>query len=487
MRAALPALAARPHSPRLAAADIIDVLSFGAVVFAVGLTGAAFMKLARAGAWPLSDEIWIAAFAVLSMLAWGLARWRPQRFGHWTHYVTREPALGVTPDQREQDIASWMLLLKGLVILFLIFTPHGLQAILVILATSGGISLLVRRRRRKQWAQLLAARQAEAMGVRPDRPRLATRVRRSMATVLGWCLAGLAAVLLFPANAVRWCVAVVERTRPAGLFLLSLAWRAALLWIVAVVIGVAAQRIWPPRSAPDAELRQAIASTDGRQLRHALSAGAKLEMRDAQGRTPLLQVLDASVSAARLHEATMLLDAGADPKARDAAGRTALRLLLADPHPFPEDRWLGPLASADVIADRDARGATLLDAAASSGVVSRAMRLVALGIDVQALTPDGKTALHFARGAPMARYLLGLGLSPDALDARGRTPFHRAVIAGDLEAAALLGGSLPDKNRPDVYGHTALEDAPDTEQWKALAHWLVPLIRDYEPHPMDTP
>jgi len=67
--------------------------------------------------------------------------------------------------------------------------------------------------------------------------------------------------------------------------------------------------------------------------------------------------------------------------------------------------------------------------------------LVKLGAQIQAKTPDGKTALHAAAaaGAPQTRWLLELGLDANVRDKFGQTPLHSLVVNADLR----LSSSLP--------------------------------------------
>ena len=78
-----------------------------------------------------------------------------------------------------------------------------------------------------------------------------------------------------------------------------------------------------PASAQQA-LRRALAQEDRKALEEALARGARLEARDARGRTPLM----AACARGALPAARLLLEAGANPNTRDADGTAALHLAL---------------------------------------------------------------------------------------------------------------------------------------------------------------
>ena len=115
-----------------------------------------------------------------------------------------------------------------------------------------------------------------------------------------------------------------------------------------------------------------------------IQAGADLETRDLQGRTPLHH----AVAAPRQSVAILLLEAGADPNARDLQGRTALMM-----------------------------------AARFSGIRELATRLIHLGAHIDEQDDQGRTALHAAldHGIFAAHDLLALGARIDLPDTQGQS------------------------------------------------------------------
>ncbi len=251
---------------------------------------------------------------------------------------------------------------------------------------------------------------------------------------------------------------------PLFAYALALLWRVTLLCTLAWVVTMAnvpAAAPQPPAIASESTTTPwaAVAAGDSAALRRALGDTTP-DATDWQGRTLLMAALEelANASAGGRNDALearravvdMLLEPAPDLEARDRAGRSLP--MLAVTAGYVPDR-LAPKNPADVTH----LGTNLLHAAAASGNVALAQRMAALGVPVAAAAQDGRTPLHFARGADMARYLLRQGLSPDAVDARDRTPFHYAVMHGDIDAAWLLGGLGTDKGRRDIFGKTAFD------------------------------
>lgn len=229
------------------------------------------------------------------------------------------------------------------------------------------------------------------------------------------------------------------------------------------------------------DAHMAVESGNAELLAYALANGAELEAVDWQGRTPLLAALELLALAEQRHfrlaavgvgnqaldaEAEVqryqrivgeLLARGASADAVDRGRRSAA--FLAVQTGLQADTLKSLLARVQV-ESTTALGATLLHAAAASGRVELVKELVRKGVPVRNLTSDGRSAMHFARGAEMVWQLLDLGLDAELADARGRTPFHHAVIRGDISAARSLGGLSRDRNARDHFGYAAFDYAP---------------------------
>ena len=174
-------------------------------------------------------------------------------------------------------------------------------------------------------------------------------------------------------------------------------------------------------------LMAAVRNVDS--VKRLLKAGAKVNVRDPQGRTPLILAAQKGVGAA----IPVLIDAGADLEARSTDGRTALAHAAA--HGSSEVISLLARAGADVNT-----------------------------VDLQGLSPMMITFGDQYVGSPTARRavtlaLLDLGVSMEHADATGRTPLIAAVRACDAKLVTVLlrRGALV--GHADHSGRTALHYA----------------------------
>ncbi|MBP1682160.1 MAG: hypothetical protein H6Q35_2499 [Proteobacteria bacterium] len=245
------------------------------------------------------------------------------------------------------------------------------------------------------------------------------------------------------------------------------------------------------RAGGSLPIAAAVASGEPALLPLAIDGDDGLATRDWQGRTPLLLALDLAATdgerrAGYLAIAAALTARGADRSAIDHGGRSAA--YLAAQAGLDGDRLTPYLRAADVRA-RSALGATLVHAAAASGELSTLADVVQAGADVGQRTRDGRSALHFARGAAMVEALFLRGFDPDLRDARGRLPLHAAILAGDGDAAlALLAVTLAPQSA-DVFGRAPADylaarnaggktTSADDRRWNELAWQLAERTRN---------
>ncbi|MEU6883038.1 ankyrin repeat domain-containing protein [Streptomyces sp. NPDC046712] len=201
--------------------------------------------------------------------------------------------------------------------------------------------------------------------------------------------------------------------------------------------------------ANDRLLLAAAHRGDTAEIRAALDAGANVESRDGEHRTPLLLAARADHVAA----AEILVDAGADPDARDAQDDTPwlvtgvtgsvdmMRVLLA--------------AGPDLRLTNRFGGTSLIPAAERGHVAYVRAVLRETDIDVDHVNRLGWTALLEAvilgdGGLPhmeIVELLITAGADPLLADHDGTTPLQHARrhgfdrIAGLLEAASARAGS----------------------------------------------
>ena len=218
--------------------------------------------------------------------------------------------------------------------------------------------------------------------------------------------------------------------------------------------------------------------------RQLVAAGLDPAALNVRGETTL------HVAAARGHVAIVDLVLGGSGAAdllerQDKQGRTALHHAAIHGHAEVAQRFIGLRSEPDgagllpqhyaalhdrlevltLLTDSGAKaadlqlatpaGITALHLAASRGATRTLGLLLDRGGDPNALTTDGKTALHLAAASPWPTssaidVLLARGAKPNTLDASGQTPLHAAADAGNVDALArLLTAVHPDGPSPN--------------------------------------
>lgn len=162
-----------------------------------------------------------------------------------------------------------------------------------------------------------------------------------------------------------------------------------------------------------------------------LDAGARADVADRQGETPL----HAAVEHGRSEAARLLLDRGARADAADEYGTTPL-------HRAADDRIVELLLEAKAPLDAvDREGRTPLHQAIAAGRDDVVDLLLERGASLSTADRDGRTALHLAAAAGRAltvEKLLDEGADVNAKDGDGRTPLFWAQAAGHPHVVATL-------------------------------------------------
>lgn len=116
-------------------------------------------------------------------------------------------------------------------------------------------------------------------------------------------------------------------------------------------------------------------------------------------------------------------------------------------------------------------GTTPLMRAAIQGDVARIRKLLAEGADVNALSPDGLTALLYAAGGKSleaAQILLVAGANVSRATNHGATPLMTASGSGNLRMVNVLLKAGANPNARDADGHTALWIAAQSSNWEIV-------------------
>ncbi len=120
-----------------------------------------------------------------------------------------------------------------------------------------------------------------------------------------------------------------------------------------------------------------------------------------------------------------------------------------------------------------------LFAASSQGKITQVETLLAQGVDVDARTGNGRTALMGAAyfgNERITRLLLGFGADVNAADNRGITPLMDAVSGGWVEISRLLLTAGANINATDNNGQSVLDKA----QRKGVTDILTLLLNNAE-------
>ena len=271
----------------------------------------------------------------------------------------------------------------------------------------------------------------------------------------------------------------------------------------------------PDRATADRRLLEGARAGDGDAVALALRAGARLEVRDDDRRTPLLL----AAANDRVPVARVLVALGADPDALDAihdtpwlvtgvTGSVAMLEALLPAHPdltirnrfgglsvipaserghvdyvrrvvqtdidvnHVNDLGWTALLEAVILGDGSAAyqeiGRILRAAGAdltiADGDADGAAVALRAGADIEARDEAGRTALLLASAADhleVARVLVAMGASPDAVDGRSDTPWLVTGVTGSVPMAELLLRHDPDLSLRNRYGGVSIIPASE--------------------------
>lgn len=215
-----------------------------------------------------------------------------------------------------------------------------------------------------------------------------------------------------------------------------------------------------------------------------LDRGVPLELLDNEGQTPLMRTMFSTEGGFLC--AQILLEAGANPNARNAAGWSILHCAVFHGSCSPQtlvhllEKGASPNAT-------DAHGRTALHLAvlsSRSNVAEMVRILLQNGVDVNAQTDTGRTALALCRDEAIALLLLEAGARPDIQNRSGETPLHFACLKWKAAPDDVFNAMMnlmynpanvnpTNANLPDAEGRTPLHWVCSTEKNK---RYVEPLI-----------
>ncbi|MEZ5477051.1 MAG: ankyrin repeat domain-containing protein, partial [Thiolinea sp.] len=200
-----------------------------------------------------------------------------------------------------------------------------------------------------------------------------------------------------------------------------------------------------------------------------LRARPKLDIRNAEGKTPLYLALEQQ----HQEQAMALLAAGADPNLADKEGVTPLVFAVRHNDKALLQALLDKGAAVNL---QDKSGQNPLFALVDSGTATDLIDLlIAAGVDLKITDKQGQGILQALaesrskdEALPRLRKLLEQGLSPKVSNARRETPLHLAVISNAPKTAALLLDYQADPNAQDAEGATPLHYAVRIHSFRLL-------------------
>lgn len=204
----------------------------------------------------------------------------------------------------------------------------------------------------------------------------------------------------------------------------------------------------------DAQMFLATGNDRPETVRSLLNTGRSIEMRNADGDTPLLYAVRTNAQ----NTLRMLLGKGANPNATNNRGVSALHYAILAHSPRMAEALLEMGADPN---QPDITGVTPLMLAANEGNdPAFTSLLIHRGAVVNLPSADGRTPLHVAAQTDNARaaaLLVRAGADVNMRNVHGNTPLMTAAITGSEAAAVVLLNAGADTQVADPLGRSALD------------------------------
>lgn len=215
-------------------------------------------------------------------------------------------------------------------------------------------------------------------------------------------------------------------------------------------------------------------------VEHLIKKGAKLNIEDSHGATPISFAAGAGQQNTKVYDA--LLKGGSDIRQKNADGASLLLLCIANDKDQTLTNYF--VSKGLSLLDKDANGSTAFDYVARSGNIEQMKALVQKGVKytpnamIMASQGGGRGAVSNS-GLPVFQYLESLGLKPTAISKNGENALHGLVRKpNQAEAINWLLSKGVNPAQADREGNTPFMNAAAANRDTAILAQLLAGVKD---------